>query len=99
MLQTYAHRVAGCSWPDQEAQEKGWETLYETYTHTNHRNPRDIEDAIGNYLKSNFFPRLFRVVATLQPEDPLYHLFDNEWHNYSKSSKYQSYSFLISSLL
>lgn len=68
------------------AREKGWKTVYETYTHTNHRNYRDIQDAIADYLKTNFFPRLFRVVATLQSEEPLFHLFANEWHNTSEQA-------------
>lgn len=62
----------------QHAKEKGWNVLYETYHHSKQK-PEDIKVAIRDYLKSIFFPQLFRGIRELGPKNALYRIFSTNW--------------------
>lgn len=47
------------------AKQKGWNTLFDTYNRSTHKNGFEINEVLQNYMKAIFYPRLLRGAKKL----------------------------------
>lgn len=71
-----------------DGQKMGWRTLYERYISLKHTDPQEIKNAIMDYLKSVFFPQIFRSIERLDSENPFHQILFRTWHPASDYAKW-----------